>query len=641
VSAWAGLAASPPVFAADAPPLNWEPWSTDLFARASAQHKFVLLQLGGVQCRWCVTMDAEVYSDPSVRSLLAKAYIPVAADRDQRPDLSNRYPGYDEPMIVMFNTDASEIVELRGFRSADDVASILQAVIADPSPGPSAKQEGPMDYAVKDDFESLGALKKAFDDERATAEGFSAFGIRNVDADAIDYAFELAQRGDTSLVGWAREAVRSARLVLDSASGGAYQSLVIPANRVGAEIHYFRIQLGDRLDDTDASWNEPHRERRLTTQAKGMNIFSEAYGQWQSPADLESAQRIHEFVRRVLTDAGGGFYDAERATPTEHAATVEHLSPTERVNPSRQATPAGSVSSGVRANLPGETTATVSAALDTHVYARENGRMIAALCELYAVSGDETALAEATRAADWILAHRSIDGGGFRHDEADGAGPFLGDTLAMGQAFLALYRVTNDTSWLDRADSALGFMVRTFQLRAGFVTSATPTDPKYQSRPDRLENAELVRFTDLLRRYRAQPSASDVIQRAGRYLTTPDVAKGGLAAPLLRMQVALLRRAPDVIVVGDPTDAQARALFQAALAASLPDRKVEWRTSGNPAAVHAQPAAMLCDGSTCSPPILTPDSLRAALTNGTRVAPDPRVARSNRGAVDPASSDRQ
>jgi uncharacterized protein len=595
MGAWAGLTASPQVIAADAPALNWEPWSADLFARAAAQHKYVLLQLGGVQCRWCVTMDAEVYSDPSVRTLLAKAYIPVAVDRDQRPDLSNRYPGYDEPMIVMFNTDASEIVELRGFRSADDVASILQAVIADPSPGPSAKQEGPMDYAAKDDFESLGALRKTFDDERATAEGFSAFGIHNVDADAIDYAFELAQRGDTSLAGWAREAVTSARLVLDPASGGAYQSLVIPANRVGAEIHYLRIQLGDRLDDTDASWNEPHRERRLATQAKGMSIFSEAYGQWQSQADLDSAQRIHEFVRHVLTDADGGFYDAERAKPTERTSSTEQA-------------------------------AVAAPALDTHIYARENGRMIAALCELYAVSADETALKEAARAADWILAHRSIDGGGFRHDEADGAGPFLGDTLAMGQAFLALYRVTNDTSWLDRADSALAFIVRTFQLRAGFVTSATPTDPKYQSRPDRLENEELVRFTDLLRRYRAQPSASDVIQRAGRYLTTPDVAKAGLAAPLLRMQVALLRRAPDVVVVGDPTDAQARALFQAALAASLPDRKVQWRAGGGP-------AAMLCDGPTCSPPILTPDSLRATLTSGTRVARDPRVARSDRGTT--------
>jgi uncharacterized protein len=479
-------------------------------------------------------MNARVYPDPAVRARLAKAYIPVAADRDERPDLSNRYPGYDEPMIVVYNGDASEILELRGFRSADDIASILQAVIDDPSPGPSAKKEAPVEYAAKADFDSLRALRKSFDDELKQAEGFSAFGVRNIDEDAVDYAFELARRGDSSLLGWAREAATSARLLLDPVSGGAYQSMVTPANRVGDELRYLRIQLGDRLDDTDASWNEPHFEHRLATQARAIRIFSKAYGQWHNPADLEAAQRVHEFVRRILTTTDGAFYAALRADPSEPPRPLE---PSRAARPSAARVPPSV--SGAANPTSGGAAPDASSGLDTRLYARENGWMIAALCDLHAVSGDKASLDEAIRAADWIERHRSLDGGGFSHEETDGAGPFLGDTLAMGQAFLALFRETNDSVWLARADSTFHFVVKNFELPSGFATSKSPTDPLYQSRPDRAENAALVRFTSLLRRYEALPEAAEVIQRAGRYLTTPDVAKNGLAAPLLRAQLAL------------------------------------------------------------------------------------------------------
>jgi hypothetical protein len=51
----------------------------------------------------------------------------------------------------------------------------------------------------------------------------------------------------------------------------------------------------------------------------------------------------------------------------------------------------------------------------------------------YAATGDASALSQARRAADSIVGHRSLLGGGFRHGDADVAGPYLGDTLAMGR----------------------------------------------------------------------------------------------------------------------------------------------------------------------------------------------------------------
>ena len=99
--------------------------------------------------------------------------------------------------------------------------------------------------------------------------------------------------------------------------------------------------------------------------------------------------------------------------------------------------------------------------------------MIASLADLYAASGDQEDLTEAERSAEWVLAHRALPGGGFRHDEHDAAGPYLGDTLAMGQAFLALYQVTAERAGWSRRRLRCRSSRQTFlrRMEAGYVTS--------------------------------------------------------------------------------------------------------------------------------------------------------------------------
>ena len=103
--------------------------------------------------------------------------------------------------------------------------------------------------------------------------------------------------------------------------------------------------------------------------------------------------------------------------------------------------------------------------VDRHIYARENGWAIGALATLYQVSGDRTYLNEAERAARWAIEHRSLEGGGFRHDEKDASGPYLGDTLAMTRAFLSLYTATHSRDWFERAQSGLEFIAANFRNR--------------------------------------------------------------------------------------------------------------------------------------------------------------------------------
>jgi len=72
-------------------PVSWQPWSRDVFALAARLDRPVLLYVGAENCRWCTVMDREVYSDPALGALIDSLFVPVRVDRDERPDVAQRY----------------------------------------------------------------------------------------------------------------------------------------------------------------------------------------------------------------------------------------------------------------------------------------------------------------------------------------------------------------------------------------------------------------------------------------------------------------------------------------------------------------------------------------------------------------------
>lgn len=125
--------------------------------------------------------------------------------------------------------------------------------------------------------------------------------------------------------------------------------------------------------------------------------------------------------------------------------------------------------------------------VDKHVYARENGWAITGLVALYAATGDRPVLDDALRSAKGIVANRSNAVGGFRHGSSTTAsGLYLGDTVAMERAFLALYGATGDRQWLTKAESAMRFIEKNFRAPndPGFVTVKNGSDHLHLHQPD-------------------------------------------------------------------------------------------------------------------------------------------------------------
>jgi uncharacterized protein len=72
-------------------PVHWLPWGEAAFARARAEDKPVLLDIGAVWCHWCHVIDRESYENPAIAKIINEHFVAIKVDRDERPDVDSRY----------------------------------------------------------------------------------------------------------------------------------------------------------------------------------------------------------------------------------------------------------------------------------------------------------------------------------------------------------------------------------------------------------------------------------------------------------------------------------------------------------------------------------------------------------------------
>jgi uncharacterized protein YyaL (SSP411 family) len=96
-------------------PVNWQPWGRDAFALAAKLDRPILLYVGSDGCRWCAETDRAIYTDPEIGALINALFVPIRVDRDERPDVAQRYQAAVErlaglrgwPLTVFLTADGS------------------------------------------------------------------------------------------------------------------------------------------------------------------------------------------------------------------------------------------------------------------------------------------------------------------------------------------------------------------------------------------------------------------------------------------------------------------------------------------------------------------------------------------------------
>ena len=572
----------PPAQAADDPkthPVGWQDWGRSVFDRAAREDRYIILHMAAVWCHWCHVMEGTTYRDPAVLKLIGEKFIPVRVDQDSHPELSYRYENWGWPATIMFDKDGNEIFRRQGYLPPELFARLLAAVIEDPSAlpttGPDARPESgvhTLDAATRTRIEAL--YREAYD---RTHGGFGAVH-RFIHGDTVELALvrsrPLKRHADpTTYAEMAVTTLAGARRLIDPVWGGMYQ-------------------YSDALD-----WSSPHFEKLMNIQRDALRMYVLAYQAAGDASHLAAARDVARWLVERMRAPEGGFYVSQDAD-VDHETTGKIFYALDAAGRRRFREPP----------------------IDRNLYARETGWAAAGLAALYDVTGERAWRDAATGAIDWAIAHRRAPGGGFGHARATNDDVHLGDTLAIGEAALALYRSTGERRWLRLAietgrtidaqfrDRDGGFVVR--QPDAGAIGVLGRAVKQVD------ENVAAVRFFNLLHRYSADATFRAAAEHGMAWLVA--LTKSDMVLPgTLLADDELSREPAHLTIVGGKDDPAAQALYAAARRYPTRYLRIEWwdRSEGplpNPDVDYPelpQAAAFACANGVCSLPVFTPDEV--------------------------------
>ncbi len=417
---------------------TWAPWSKETFARARAEHRFILLHGAAVWCHWCHVMEAVTYRDPAVGRLLRERFIAIRVDIDARPDLAERYGDWGWPATILFSPDAAEVGKFRGYLPPEELLQALTAVSAgkvdasaatDGEPGASSAPVAALPWIYE-------RVQRDFDGYYDAAHG--GWGMRQKAPLGVNAQFELTRGadGDPAALARALFTLREQAALIDPVWGGIYQYSV------------------------GGGWHEPHFEKLMQFQAANLEAYALGFRVSKEPELRADAEAIAAYVARFLTAPNGTFYvsqDADVGAHDEHARFVDghvYYASDERAR--------------LKLGVPD---------VDQHVYALENGLMIAALCSSFEATRDPHALAMARRAADAVLASHLQASGSVLHDaQSSDKVHFLADGAALGRALVRLFELTREPSYLAAAQRIVAGLEPLFDASSGayFAHDADP-----------------------------------------------------------------------------------------------------------------------------------------------------------------------
>jgi len=305
-------------------PVNWHPWGEEAFARAQAQDKPILLDIGAVWCHWCHVMDRESYENAELAEILNQHFVAIKVDRDERPDVDARYqaavsaisgqggwpltafltstghpffggtyfpaddrygrPGFKRVLLTM-----AQAWRERREEALESASSVMAAVEQNES---FSGRGGDLNLTLVDKIAE--SILKQFDPRNG---GFGS-QPKFPHPGAIDLLIEVASRSgaDAKLAQRARDAAITT--LSKMSKGGVYDQLA-------GGFHRYSV---------DERWVVPHFEKMLYDNTELLRNYVHAYQSFVQPEFAHVANEIIRWLDTTMTDRDrGGFYGSQDA----------------------------------------------------------------------------------------------------------------------------------------------------------------------------------------------------------------------------------------------------------------------------------------------------------------------------------------
>ena len=640
-------------------PVHWMPWGDAAFARARAEHRPILLDIGAVWCHWCHVMDGESYEDPAVAELLNRDFVCIKVDRDERPDVDSRYQRAVQALsgqggwpLTAFLTPDGEVffggtyfppdnnpygrpgfhrvlMEIaRAFREERDrVTTNARAIREHVVQTLNEAKPGP----VSSDLVSGAAdqIARLFDVR------YGGFGTAPKFPHPAATEFMLGRLYDSSGgLEWPRDIVE--KTLTGMARGGIRDHL-------GGGFHRYSV---------DERWIVPHFEKMSYDNSELLRAYLSAYQQMGTPLYKEVATGIVDWMLEVMADPAQGSFatsqdadvtfgdDGDYWTWTLEEATAEltaeegavvsrvfdiqetgemHHNPKKNVLWWKQ-DPAGDdewpVLRRALKKLKAARDRRKAPFVDRTPYVNWNAMMAGAFLQAGAVLDRPECNELALKVLERIWKEAWDVKGGMSHvlarPEPRG---MLDDNVQAAAAFLDAYEATGEQQWLERTiavmkycDKAHGdpeggyFDIAGATGTAYLATRAKPVQDAPTPSPNGVAALVLARLWGLSD---DKPWREALDRQLGAFAgNARELSLYG--ATLVRAVDWAVHPVTRIEVAGPRGDGPACAMHLLALQTYRP-RKVVVRK------IAAAPAATVCVGTTCSLPVATPEQLTALL----------------------------
>ena len=647
-------------------PVHWQPWGPTALARARQEDKPILLSVGYAACHWCHVMARESFENLEIADLMNERFVSIKVDREERPDLDAIYQHALMLMgeqggwpLTMFLTPAGEpffggtYYPPTARWGRPGFPEVLRAV----SDAYGRKRDELQQHADVLKAE-LGKLARP-----ATGAGIpAALPLKAAEAliravDGVNGGIGAAPKFpqipllDLMWHGWKRGKNATLR-----------DAVLLTLEHISQGGIYDHVGGGFARYSTDARWLVPHFEKMLYDNALLIGLLTEAWRETRNPLYAARVTETAAWLEREMRLPEGGFASSLDAD-SEHEegkfyvwseAEIDALlgNRAARFREIYDVTPAGNwegrtivnrlhhldwrgdeeaelaqdlkVLLAARANR-------IRPGLDDKALADWNGLLIVALADASAAFGRPEWRALATGAFEFVV--RSLGDAdrlkhSFRAGRAAHAG-MLDDYAQMIRAALTLHEITGDAAYLDRARRWLAVTDAHFWDKSGgYCYTADDgeslivrTKPAYDGP---VPAANGVMAQNLARLFYLTGEAR-YRERAEALFTAfaGEVARNPIAHAALLAARDAFDHGLQIVIVGTRGAPETDALIDAVLGVSLPNRTLTVVPPGGklPSAhpahdkglVAGRAAAYICEGSTCSLPITTPDALRQAL----------------------------
>ena len=473
-------------------PLPWADFSPATFARAKAEHKFIVMDGAAEWCHWCHVMEAVTYHDPDVRKILEAHFIQVKVDMDARPDLEERYEEYGWPATVIFSPTADELGKYRGYIAPEDFTQILNDVVAAGDTGP-AKTKVADDPILSPEPITLAKIQSTQDDTAKALEAFwdpaeGGWGKQPKVPISGDVAWVMlrTKQGDAKMKEHWLTMLKQEQKILDPVWGGIYQYSVAP------------------------NWDHPHFEKLVIFNAGAIDNYSAAYVMTKDPSYLAVARSIQKYEEEFVLSPEGGFHGSQDADLGAH-------------------TPGKTFLDGHKYFLLDDAhrRALGIPRVDEHEYSKDNGLAVIGYASLYEATHDPKVLAVAARALNHTLETHRTEKGGVAHDAVKDAHVLhLGDNATLALGALRLYEVTQDTQWLVIAQKLADYILTDMfdPERGGFFEHNVDPDAVgvFSARRKPFDdNVTALALFEKLQKAKADPRYEKAIDRTLKYLCVP------------------------------------------------------------------------------------------------------------------------